>query len=178
MKNIQKRKTLITSIAVSRCLLLCAGTLGFVFLQGNENPSLGVFSTASSKEGIFIPCVMDGRTGEPIEGAKVVIPETGETYTTGKDGKTQAIAVPITRDERFDKMIQKPWGEISVLVYKDGYVPYALFYLELLAGETREGPEILMFHESDVSSGEPFSIIEGPNRTWVKAMIEKYQPAQ
>ena len=81
MKNIQKRKTLITSIAVSLCLLLCAGTLGFVFLQGNENPSLGVFSTAGGKDGIFIPCVMDGRTGEPIEGAKVVIPETGETYT-------------------------------------------------------------------------------------------------
>ncbi len=87
MKNIQKRKTLITSIAVSLCLLLCAGTLGFVFLQGNENPSLGVFSTASGKDGIFIPCVMDGRTGEPIEGAKVVIPETGETYTTGQRRK-------------------------------------------------------------------------------------------
>jgi hypothetical protein len=84
--------------------------------------------------------------------------------------------VPVIRDTRYDAILEKPWGEISLIVYKDGFVPYALFYLQVLAGQTREGVKILLFEQGSTDSGEPFSIIEGPNRVWVNQLVKMYRP--
>lgn len=73
-------------------------------------------------------------------------------------------------------MEKKPWGEISLVVYKNGYVPYALFYLQIMSDTTRKGPQILMFQKGDTELDEPISIIEGPSKMWVDAIIEKCRP--
>jgi hypothetical protein len=72
--------------------------------------------------------------------------------------------------------MQKQWGEITLIVYKEGFVPYALFYLQVIGGQTREGVKILLFEEGQTESAQPFSIIEGPNRVWVDALVEMYRP--
>ena len=78
-------------------------------------------------------------------------------------------------DKRYDKILPKPWGEISVIFYKEGYIDYALFYLQVLEGNTRENVEILMFENGKMQSDQPFSIIEGPNKIWVNEMITKHK---
>ena len=122
--------------------------------------------------------VVEGFTETPIEGAAVIIIETGEIYYTDETGNTDVIQVPFIRDTRYDDILSKPWGEVSLIVYKDGYVPYALFYLQVLENETRQGVKILLFSDDQTQSDEPFAIIEGPNRLWVDALIKMYRPTE
>jgi hypothetical protein len=105
-----------------------------------------------------------------------VILETGKKYSTDAGGSTGVIDVPVIRDTRFDNIIPKPWGEVSLIVYKDGFLPYALFYLQVADGQTRSGVKILLFEDNSTGSSEPFSIIEGPNRAWVNELVKRYQP--
>lgn len=159
-------------------LLLGSGMLAAALLaRQGEAHSVAVFSGAiAADEGAFIPTVVDGKSRVPVEGACVVIPETGRSYLTGRDGRTEEIRAPILRDERYDAMVKKTWGEITVLVYKDGYLPYALFDLQLRGGQLRQGPQILLYAQSDAPSADPFSIIEGPDDEWAKAMLEAFRP--
>ncbi len=120
--------------------------------------------------------VVDGMTEAPVEGAKVVIPELGKAFDTDKTGMTGVIDVPFLPDKHYDEILPQPWGEITLLVYKQDYATYALFHCQVVAGQTRMGPKILLFKNSELSTDQPFSIIEGPNRIWVNELIKKYQP--
>lgn len=120
--------------------------------------------------------VVDGMTETPIEGATVVIPELGKAFDTDKTGKTGVIDVPFLPDKHYDGILPQPWGEITLLVYKQDYATYALFHCQVVAGQTRMGPKILLFKNAELSTTQPFSIIEGPNRIWVNELIKKYQP--
>jgi hypothetical protein len=162
-------------VAISVCLLLAAGAVITGSLLMNQGDSLEAFNTSTNICKIS-PVVLDGMTDEPIVGAKIVILEGNEVYETDVNGSTGEIEVPLITDARFNTILPKPWGEVTVIVYADGYLPYALFYLEVMAGQTRQGPEILMFTQKDAPSADPFSIIEGPNRQWVNALIKKYEP--
>ena len=84
--------------------------------------------------------------------------------------------MPVIRDKRYDAILEKPWGEVTLIIYKEGFVPYALFYLQVIGGQTREGVKILLFEQGGTESNEPFSIIEGPSRAWVDALVEMYRP--
>lgn len=176
LKRIQKnRKQLIAAAAIS--LLLLAGAV--VLFTALLNPDTqSVFSLGKKGNSAkFSVKVVEGYSESPIEGASVVVVDTGDVYTTDENGMTQEIEVPFVRDTRYDKIIPKPWGEVSIIIYKEGFLPYALFYLQVLEGETRQGVKILLFEKGISESSEPFSIIEGPNRLWVNELIDKFKPA-
>ena len=173
MEPQKNRRTLFAALGVSFALLAGAILTGLLL---NDGGSVAAFSTAADTA-YFSVKVVEGYSEAPLSGAQVVIIGTGESYETGSDGMTPVIAVPAVRDTRYDEVLPKPWAEVSLIVYKDGYIPYALFYLQVMEGETREGVKILLFEEGASTSSEPFSIIEGPNRTWVDALVEKYRPA-
>ena len=167
------RRTIAAAVGVSAFLLIGAVIL-IALMSGNGSiaaMSLGKTGTAS-----FTVNVVEGYTDSPVKGAKVVIIETGKTFTTGPDGNTEVITVPYVRDTRFDSIIPKPWGEVSLIVYKEGFLPYALFYLQVSEDQTRKGVKILLFENNSTKSSEPFSIIEGPNRAWVDELVKMYQP--
>ncbi len=172
-KKRSPRRSLAAAVTVS-VLLLAGAVMMTVFLSGDNSIAAMAFGTSGNAK--LTVCVVEGYTDTPIEGAKIVILETGKTYTTDANGNTEIIEVPVIRDSRFDKMMPKPWGEVSLIVYKDGFLPYALFYLQVIGGETRKGVKILLFESSSTGNPEPFSIIEGPNRLWVDELVKKYQP--
>lgn len=120
--------------------------------------------------------VVDGYTEEPLEGARVVIPEIKKTFTTNDQGMTPLIQVPILEDEHFRSIMQKPWGEITLLVYKDDYIEYALFHTHVWENQVRNGPRILLFPKDAGGKNEPFSLIEGPHRLWVNELVKKFRP--
>ncbi|MGI6160875.1 MAG: hypothetical protein ACOYJD_02485 [Christensenellales bacterium] len=151
-------------------LLLISAALGVFSFGGISIPVSG---SASESATVNVQ-VVDGKTLTPLEGARVVIIETGEEYFTAKDGYTGVITVPVIRDSRFDKAVAQPWGEINMIIFMDGYLPYALFHAMVFPGQLRQGPQILLFTEKDAPSAMPFTIVEAPHKQWVNALIEKY----
>ena len=173
MEPLKNRRTLFAALGVSFTLLAGAILTGLLLSNGE---SVAAFSTAADTA-YFSVKVVEGYSESPLAGAKVVVVETNQVFTTDEKGMTEVIAVPASRDTRYDEILPKPWAEVSLIIYKDGYIPYALFYLQVLEDETREGVKILLFEEGSTDTSEPFSIIEGPNRTWVDELVEKYRPA-
>ncbi len=172
-KKRSPKRNLAAAVTVS-VLLLVGAVMMTVLLSGDD--SIAVMSFGTTGNAKFTVSVVEGYTDTPIANAEVVVLETGKTYTTDANGNTGIIEVPVVRDTRYDKIIPKPWGEVSLIVYKDGFLPYALFYLQVLGGETRSGVKILLFENNSTGNSEPFSIIEGPNRLWVNELVKKYQP--
>lgn len=161
------------------CVLLLAGSIALTYnIAAGGGDSLAAVAQLAGKMGKVQFLVVDGFTEKPLEDATVVVLDTNKQYKTDKEGLTAAIEVPIVEDRRFNTIMPKTWGEINVVIYRQGYIPYALFYLEVFPDKTRKGVKILLFKEGEVSSSEPFSIIEGPNRIWVKEIIEKYRPKE
>lgn len=119
--------------------------------------------------------VVDGFNETPIKGAKIVIPETKDKYLTDANGKTPVIEVSIIEDDYFKNILKKPWGEITLLVYKEGYIEYALFHTQVWENQYRNGPKILLFPIKPNGSNDPFSIIEGPQRLWVNELVKQFR---
>jgi len=173
MEKRKNKRTLITAVSVAVFLLAGAAILTVFMTEGGSIAAMSFGNTGNAKLTVN---VLEGYTNTPVEGAKVVILETNKTYATDKNGNTATIEVPVIRDSRFDDIIPKPWGEVSLIVYKDGFLPYALFYLQVVDGQTRKGVKILLFENNSAGNSEPFSIIEGPNRAWVDELVKMYQP--
>jgi len=173
MQKTSNNRTALAAVAAAVFLLAGAAMLT-AFLSQDAGIAAMSFKNAGTAK--FSLVVVEGRTESPIAGAKAVILETGKTYSTNENGETGVIEVPCIRDTRFDEMLPKQWGEVSLIVYKEGFLPYALFYLQVAENETRKGVKILLFENGSTGSAEPFSIIEGPNRAWVDALVKKYQP--
>lgn len=178
--KIKKSTALRTAGCVSVFMMICAGIL-FVASQGGTEEALTVFAE-SKEECKFMPTVLDATNKKPLSGAQVCVLETGLVYSTNERGQTEPISVPFIRDTRFDKILKKTWGECNIVVFKEGYIPYTLFYLQVSPDKIRNGPEILLFNSSSSENPRPFSIIEGPNREWVDAIVsslllEKNKPS-
>ncbi len=163
--RIVSNKTVI--IAVAAALVLLA-----VGLWYRSAPPSAPTPSAAAGAALRIE-VLDGITNDAISGAVIVIPETGKSYQTDAAGMTEPIALPPVDS---DASLTKPWAEASVLIYKDGYVPYALFHVNAAPGETREGPRVYLFPESSVKSSQAFSVTEGPPREWVNQLVEQNKP--
>ena len=129
-----------------------------------------------SPGGEIVPQILDGMSMTPIEGAEVVIVETGGRYRTKADGKTEPLRVPVIEDKRFSDILKKPWGEITLIVHKDGYADYVLFYAQIWENQRREGPRVLLFKADEQAEEHPFSVVEGPQRLWVNALVKKFIP--
>lgn len=164
-------------VAVVVCILLLAGSITLTYNIALSDPGvIPVIGQSTIGTGKVQFQVVEGFKETPLEDATVVVLDTNKSYQTDKDGLTPVIEVPIIADQRFEKILAKPWGEISVIIYKKDYVPYALFYLQVFKDKTRKGVKILLFKEGTITSTEPFSIIEGPNRVWVDELIKQHQP--
>lgn len=118
--------------------------------------------------------VADGRDDAPIEGAAVVIPETGDCVYTDADGSTEIIYLPVNTDAVYEGIYKKPWGEVSLLVYKQGYADYALFHLMIEPNALRDGPVVLLFPKE--AGKLPYSLTEGPAQEWVDGLLDKFRP--
>lgn len=173
-----KQKTSAQSLAVAVCVALCllSGFFALFFSTTSAQKYVSAFSSGNEGIGQFKLKVLDGVTKEPVEKASVVLPQIGKTYRTGADGQTEDITVPIFTDALYDDIQKQDWGSVCVLVYADGYVPYALFGMQVESGKKRLGPTILIFQEGATGSDAPLSIVEAPQRAWVNALVEKYQP--
>ena len=175
MKTIYQKTVFLFSAVLAVALAAGAAYFGKSALPAEQTEEVrAVFS--AQRSGSISPVVLDAKTQAPISGATICIPETGKTYQTDENGTAGAISIPILRDTRYDKMLPKDWGEITLLVYKEGYAPYALFYLRIREKEARIGPTIYLYTTESFGLETPFSIIENPEDAWAAELIKKYRP--
>jgi hypothetical protein len=170
----------LSAAAVLVVVVVTLYTAGYIPYDRHVLDQTAVFSTQTGTAplhfGHIEPMVKDGFTETPLEGAVIVIPETGQRFYTGADGRTASIRISIPFDSRFEKTLPKPWGEVTLLVYLEGYIDYALFSVHVWENQARKGPVILLFPEVPGSASEPFVIVEGPHRMWVTGLLDKYRP--
>lgn len=176
-ENSKARASILAMTAV--IISLCAISY-VIFSQyiGKQNGTITTIETAKIPKhfGFIQPQVVDGFSDEPLEGATVVIPETDQSFITSADGLTALIKVPITEDAHYAEIAPKPWSEITLIIYKEGYIEYVLFHTHVWENQSRKGPTILLFPKVEGDENEPFSVVEGPHRMWVKELVEKFRP--
>ena len=175
MKKIYQKTVFLFSAVLALGLTAGAVYFGKGTLAGQQDDSAtAVF--ANTQKGSFSPIVLDGKTDAPISNATICVPETGKIYHTDDSGSAGNISVPILRDERYDDILPKDWGEITLLVYKENYAPYGLFYLRIYKDESRIGPTIYLYPKETFQLETPFTIIENPDESWASEILKKYQP--
>lgn len=160
-------------IIVVTCALLCANCIfcGCFWRKDEISPAL---SETAESTGRMRVRVVDGMTDTPIEGAVVVLPETGGRYYTGADGLTEVITLPCLPDERHSALLETGEGRTTVIVYAEGYAPYLLLYARVLPGKERETPTVYMF--ADDGTLPVFEVIEAPPMEWAERVVERYRP--
>ena len=146
-------------------LLLCISTLLLII-----SVFAAIISCKIVNIGYLYINVFDGFTSLPIENARVVIPEIDSEFYTDDNGSTDKIKVPLLMDTHFNSIHKQEYGTITVIVYADGYTPYALFFTQIYKNETRS-PNIWLFEDD---GAKPFIIIESPNELWAYELINKY----
>lgn len=119
--------------------------------------------------------VVDVYSLEPLEGAVLVFPDSGIQAITDQAGRAQVFGLPIMRHQAQNKLLHQSYGECTLLVYREGYIPYALFYVQLQPGRIRSGPTIYLFPAYE---GAPpvITIVESPAEDWARELVEKYRP--
>ena len=175
MKKTAKLCSLLSNILA---WVLCAGALSlWSFGRADGAVSTGA-PAAGEAAGTLILSAEDGITGAPLPGVTIVIPEMDLTVVTGDDGTVDPILVPIMQDTLSRYSLERPWGEITLLSYKEGYLDGAIFHVQVWENQTRQGPTLLLFPLSSSTSDQPLSLVEGPHRLWVNALLDAYRPRQ
>lgn len=131
--------------------------------------------TLSSATGKIEVTVLEANTNTPIDNATICIIETRTYETTNKYGKSPTIAVPILKNTNFDLSLERGWGEITLLVYKNGYKDNISFYTSIIPGAKRVG---IVIHLSPILSLEdtkPTISVEYPSDTWAENLIKLYK---
>ncbi|MCR5808439.1 MAG: carboxypeptidase-like regulatory domain-containing protein [Clostridiales bacterium] len=118
-------------------------------------------------------CVRDGPADEPIYGACVVVPETGERFYTDENGLTPKMELPVIPDENLSGILPSRGGRITFIVYAEGYTPYLLLYARTFPG-VRDTPTALLF--PDDGTLPVFTVIEAPDEGWCRELAEKFRP--
>lgn len=98
---------------------------------------------ARQEKGFVRVHVIDRRTRKPLQGAEVVIAETEQRLRTDAQGWTPRVEAPLIRDPRFRPIVAELHGQLSLIVYKNGYRDQVFFGVRIDPGAT-EYPEVWM----------------------------------
>lgn len=118
--------------------------------------------------------ISDISDNKPVRSACVYIAETGRYFDTDNAGYTPVIEVPIMPANHYDNIYKRSFGEITVIVYKEGYIDYALFNLNVRENEERLNLKIFMYKKG-TSNQNFISIVETPDNNWIQNLIDKYR---
>lgn len=169
-----KKIKAMTAIPAAVLLVVLSGVLlytGADIQANSEKNAISVSATVEQAAAYVVPTVKDAVTGEVIADATIVVAETGQAYATSADGTTEPI--PCAASNLGEDY---PYGTATLLVYADGYLDYALFNVQAAQGETRNGPDILLFEEGTGQSQAAVVLVESPERAYVDAMLAQLDP--
>jgi hypothetical protein len=105
---------------------------------------------------------------KPIEGAKVVIPEAKAVNTTDKKG-TCELNIPYIEESNVIYPVNKGYGEITILTYKEGYLSKAVIRAHTSINE-KTNASVIKIKKSNKPSAE-CEVIK-PAEEWVKGILD------
>ena len=117
--------------------------------------------------------VIDGFSGMPIEGVKIIVPEANSEVYTDSTGKSAKIAVPVLKGN--SNCVTKDFGTFTVLGYKEGYNEYALFFANIIEEQQRHVKMYMFKTDTPLSSGMPLATVESPDKDWVLQLVNEYK---
>lgn len=160
-----------------RILLLIPGALLLLTIVALLLPgdAMAAFEASAAPTGTIIVYVKDGPSDEPLENARVVIPEMGQSFLTDKNGSTGEIYATVLEDADYKAICPQPWGEITLLIYKPGYADCAIFHVNIMENKTRNGPTVLLFPLAPGEANDAFTLTEAPNKLWVKQLLDRFR---
>ncbi len=120
--------------------------------------------------------VVDAYTLRPLENSTIIIPESGMQAVTDANGKAKFYGIPVEKDMVLNALLPIECGRVTLLVYREGYLPFALFYTQVYENRVRNGPTNYMFPTGTESGLEAITVIEAPAYEWVRELLEKNQP--
>ncbi|MBQ3551882.1 MAG: hypothetical protein IJA35_01805 [Clostridia bacterium] len=115
--------------------------------------------------------VLDAFSASPISNAHVIIAETGDEFITHEKGFTEEFSVRVYDYEGHLPLSQN-WGELTLIVYADGYLDLVLFHLTVYPNKLRN-VTLYLFPDDGSTDHAPISIIESPNDEWVKKLVDE-----
>lgn len=117
---------------------------------------------------------VDIADNKPIHDACVCIPQLNAYFYTDNKGCTPLIDVPVIPDNYYDNIYTRNFGEIMVIVYKEGYADYILLNLNIRENEMRQDIKLYLY-KKESTQRQFVSIVETPDENWIKNVIEKYR---
>lgn len=119
--------------------------------------------------------VIDRATRQPLAGAEVVIVETEQRLRTDAKGWAPRISAPVIRDPRFRPMVAQLHGQLSLIVYKNGYRDAVYFGVRMRPGDT-QFPEVWMDKVTRQDRRlEPTYYHTPFHRLWLISLADKFR---
>lgn len=119
--------------------------------------------------------VVDAYTLVPLKNATIVLPDCGITTSSDKRGVALVSSIPIDMDSDFIRLTGASYGETTMIIYADGYLPCVWLKVHLHPSRIRNGPTIYMFpKDSEVVPVTVFS--EAPDDTLMQDFVERHRP--
>lgn len=119
--------------------------------------------------------VRDGRDGSPLADAEVVVVETGQRMRTDKDGKAPVIRVPMIRDPRYEPIIAELHGQLTLVVYKNGYRDGVEFGIRIHENMISE-PTVFMLKITDLDRRiEPHDHHQPFHHIWLLELTNQFR---
>ncbi|MEG2002593.1 MAG: hypothetical protein RR107_05830 [Clostridia bacterium] len=118
--------------------------------------------------------VYDYATNTPIANAVCCIPEINGYFLTDENGNSTVIDIPIEIADTYDSTQRKKYGEVTLFVYKKGYVDYVRFNVKVNGGVIRLVEKIYLY-KSTSENLPPQVYSELPDLLWTNELIRKYK---
>jgi len=170
-----KKSQIIFKLALSLLILSnLFSCLTLSFALGKKSALIS--QTLSNKEtGSVQIKVLEESTLKPIDGATVCIVDTRHYENTNKHGKTNLIHVPIRQNPNFNLSLERPYGELTILVYKAGYADYLSFYNMIRPNTTNVGIVVKLKPIINEEDTDPIIDINYPDKLWCENLIKLYK---
>jgi len=138
--------------------------------------ALAVFLGRGTKQyGHISVYIIDAYTLAPLKNATIVLPECGITASSDKRGVALISSIPIDMDSEFIRLTGASYGEMTMIVYADGYLPCVWLKVHLYPSRIRNGPTIYMFPEGS-EEVRVTVFTEAPDDTLMQDFVERYRP--
>lgn len=108
---------------------------------------------------------------KPIEGVKVLVPEANALNNTDKNGICE-LNIPYIQENNMAYAVNKDYEEITVLVYKEGYLSKAVIKGHVATNEKANTLKIKM--KKSNKPGVECEVVE-PSQAWVKGILDSYK---
>lgn len=147
-------------------LLVTAGVLCTLFFE-QKTPPYGHLSLY----------VIDAYTLRPLADAVIVLPESGITGKTNARGMALISSIPVDTDAAFNRLTGAEYGEITMLIYAEGYLPCVWLKVHMFPSRIRSGSTVYMF---PVGSEEVKVTVftEAPDEEMMLEFLRRHRPAQ